>query len=270
MKITIGHTPDADDAFMFYAMLNDKIDTEGLIFEDTIEPITRLNAKAIAGAYDMTALSAGFLPHVAGNYDILLSGACMAEDRGPMLVTRKGEAVTECAVPGLNTTAYFAVRLFKRDLTCHVVPFDQIWQHMKRGTIDCGVLINEDQMRVPSDDYDSVDLGQWWRDETGYPLPLGFDAVRHSLPQDVKEKIGRVFKRSIIYGREHENEALEWALRFGRGIDRETGLTFITTFVNDFSVDMGARGREALTVFMARCHAAGLIEKNVPLTFIGS
>jgi 1,4-dihydroxy-6-naphthoate synthase len=259
MKVTIGHTADADDAFMFYALLNEKLDAEGLIFEDTLEPITMLNAKAVRGIYDMTALSAGFLPHVSEQYDILASGACMAEEHGPMLVMRKGRTIKECAVPGLNTTAYFALRLFKHDVECHVVQFDQIWPHLKKGTIDGGVLINEDQMKVAAEEFDIIDLGAWWQGETGYPLPLGVDGVRSALPRAVKEKIGRVFKHSIIYGREHADEAIDWALRFGRGLDRETGLTFITTFVNDFSVDMGERGREALRLFMTRCHAAGLI-----------
>ncbi|MFC1809554.1 menaquinone biosynthesis family protein [Candidatus Omnitrophota bacterium] len=269
MNIRIGHTPDADDAFMFYAMLNKKIDVEGLSFEDVLEPITKLNAKAVQSVYDMTALSVGFLAHVADKYDILASGACMAEERGPLLVTRKNAELKNIAVPGLNTTAYFALKLYNKEVTCHVLPFDRILNHLQQGTIDGGVLISEDQMRINRNDVDWVDLGQWWRDKTGFPLPLGVDGVRSDIPCEVKQTIGRVFKRSIEYARDNEREVLQWAIKFARGIDEDNGLAFIKTFVNNFTVDMGDRGRQAIRNFVDACFNARLIKERVELTFIG-
>lgn len=268
MRITLGHTHDADDAFMFHAILNGRIDTEGLVFEDRLEPMAALNEKARVGAYHMTALSVASLPHVAEGYDVLTSGSCMAEERGPLLCLRKNLLTQDIAVPGLSTSACLAAQLYKAAFHPVPMPFDRILPALESAEIDGGVLISEDQMRVDRERFNCVDLGEWWNRTTGLPLPLGIDVVAKSLAMDTKRRICRVFRRSIRYALENPNEAWEYAMGFGRGIGREDGMKFVGTFVNAYAVDMGERGKEAILSFLRACHEANLIAPLPRLEFI--
>ncbi|MCB1195419.1 ABC transporter substrate-binding protein [bacterium] len=266
--ITVGHTPDTDDAFMFYALLNGKIDLLGLSFEDFLEPITGLNMRAVSGYYDMTAVSVGYLPQVAQNYHVLTAGACMAEFRGPVLALNKKSMAKRIAVPGFNTTGYYALKLFKPDVECHQVAFDQILPAVLAGTYDGGVIISEDQMRIDATRLDTVDLGKWWREETGLPLPLGVDVVKACLPHTIQKRINTVFKSSIQYALSNTEEALHYALKFGRGIDRVRAETFVKTFVSQYTCSLGEQGENAIRFFLEKCMSAQLFSQGNSITFV--
>ncbi len=269
MKIRLGHTHDADDAFMFYAMLNGKIDTEGLEFEGTVEPIASLNEKALQGVYDMTALSAAYLPHITEQYDLLSSGACMAKKCGPVLITRKNvKRIENVAVPGFNTMACTVAGIYNSDFQFYECSFDHILDSVTSGAFHGGVLISEDQMTIDNELLKSVDLGEWWFKSFSRPLPLGFDLVRKSLPTEVKVSLNRVFRNSIKYALENPKEAMEYALNFGRGIEPEAGTEFVKTFVNEMSVDLGNAGRKAVRFFISKMHDSGLLDEVPELDFV--
>lgn len=268
MKITVGHTHDADDAFMFYALLNKRIDLEGLVFEDFLEPISELNRKAAEGFYSMTAASVASLPLIVDKYDVLTAGACMAEKRGPVIVMNKNREPETVAVSGLSTTSYFVSRLYNPDFQYYVMPFDKIFSAVKNREVDAGILISEDQMLVDPEKYTSLDLGLWWYDQTGLPLPLGIDVVDKSLPEDIKISLNRVFRRSISYALNNPDEAGEYALKFGRGIDQKKGMDFISTFVNDYTVDLGDKGKKAVNLFLSKCKDAKIIKQMPQINFI--
>ncbi len=268
MKITIGHTHDADDAFMFYAMLNNLVPNPGFNIHDTIEPISELNEKAITAYYDMTAVSAGFLPRVAAQYDLLMVGACMAESRGPVLVSIPGAELNNIAVPGIHTTACYAARCFMRDALYIEHPYDRILTAVRQGKFDGGVIITEEQTMLEDSGLDVVDLGAWWQQQFKLPLPLGVDVIRSSLPEDVKGRMCGYFQTSIKYALEHEDEALEYALKFGRGIAPDKGLDFVKTFVNRYTVSLDEKGFEAIRFFMSKCAEYGLISEVPAVKFI--
>lgn len=268
MILKIGHTPDTDDAFMYYAMLHNKIDMQSLAFEDFLEPIAELNSKATVGFYDISAFSAGYIPHIADTYDVLTAGACMAENHGPVLIKRKGSSGNKIAVPGLNTTACMVLKLYDPDAECEVVRFDKILASVINGTVDGGVVISEDQMRIPTNHLDAIDLGAWWKTETGYPLPLGIDAVRSELSHTVKQLFCTLFRKSIEYALRYPEEALAYAMQFGRGITDESAKIFVKRFVNPYTVNLGTRGKQAIIVFLERLHDAGLCQSHAPVNFI--
>ena len=267
-KITIGHTPDADDAFMFHAMLHGLVDTEGLAFEDRLEPMAELNRQAPQAVYDFTAVSVAWLPAALEHYDLLPAGACMAETRGPVLLVRRGQAPTAIAVPGFTTTGCFAARLRHPEAAFRECRFDRILPALDAGEFPAGVLISEDQLRFDPERYEATDLGAWWHERTALPLPLGVDLVRRSLPEETRKSLCRVFRRSIQYAIGHTGAVAAETVRFGRGIGTEPGTAFIRTFVNDYTVDLGPRGRQALQRFLQECHGRGLIAAVPALRFV--
>ncbi|MEW6536680.1 MAG: MqnA/MqnD/SBP family protein [Candidatus Auribacterota bacterium] len=268
MILKIGHTPDTDDAFMYYALLHNKINLQSLQFEDSLEPISNLNSKANSGFYDISAFSAGYIPHISDKYDLLTAGACMADNHGPLLIKRKNASGNRIAVPGLNTTAYAVMRLYDPDADCVEVPFDRILEYVINGTVDGGILISEDQMKIPANHLTATDLGDWWKTETGYPLPLGVDAIRSALPENTKQLFCTIFRRSIEYALNYPEEALKYAIQFGRGISAKSAEVFVKRFVNPYTVNLGETGRQAIAVFLERLYEARLCPSRIKMTFI--
>jgi 1,4-dihydroxy-6-naphthoate synthase len=268
MKITIGHTHDADDAFMFYAMLNGKISTQKINIKDKLEPIAELNLKALKAHYDMTAVSVAMLPAIADDYDLLTVGACMAETRGPILIAKSGAILNSIAVPAINTTACYTARLFAPNALFIEHPYADILTAVNSDQFDAGVIITEEQMLLDEYNLEFTDLGAWWQQCHGLPLPLGVDVIRASLPLAVKQHVCQVFQSSIKYALEHETEAIPYALNFGRGIANDKGRDFVRTFVNQYTVNLGDRGIKAIRFFLNRCHKYGLISQLPQLDFI--
>ncbi len=279
--IRVGHSPDPDDAFMFYALAKDKIDTGGYRFEHELVDIETLNRRAFAGELELTALSLHAYAHLSDKYMICSCGASMGDQYGPMVVARRPHSLDELrtltiAVPGTLTTAYLALRMcLNTDFQYVVVPFDQIIEVTAAGEfngkrIDAGLIIHEGQLTYAGENLQLlVDLGKWWHQETNLPLPLGANGIRKDLGAETMAEVTRLLKESIQYGLEHRGEALDYALGFGRGLDRGMADTFVGMYVNDWTLDFGPRGREAVTQLLARGHQAGVIPKLVVPEFVG-
>jgi 1,4-dihydroxy-6-naphthoate synthase len=279
--IRVGHSPDPDDAFMFYALARDKIDTGRLRFEHELVDIETLNRRAFRGELELTALSLHAYAHLQDKYLLCTCGASMGDRYGPMLVAREVGAVEQfrdkvIAVPGTLTTAYLALRMrLQVDFQYTVVPFDQIIQSTVAGEhegrrIDAGLIIHEGQLTYADENLQLiVDVGKWWHDETGLPLPLGANAIRKDLGVDVIREVDRLLKASIQYGLEHRDEALDYALGFGRGLDREKADKFVGMYVNDWTLEFGERGREAVAQLLGRGYEAGVIPNLVTPEFVG-
>ena len=253
---------------MLYGLLTGWVELEGLEFTEMVAPISLLNEHAREGSLDVTAASVASLPGLAARYDILTSGACMAEDRGPLLVQRAGEPAGRIAVPGLNTTAYLVLRCLLDDFEPVVMPFDSILQAVSLGEVDGGVLISEDQQLWKGRGLEATDLGKSWKERTGYPLPLGVDLVRQGLDAEVKRSVARVFKRSVEFALGNVGEALDYAMRYARQATREEAETFVLTFVGPFTLEMGHRGRVAIGTFLDTCQMAGLVGGDYELNFV--
>src|SRR3989338_920686 len=251
-KIRAGHSPDPDDAFMFYAIAHDKIKMDGITFAHVIEDIESLNRRAFQAELEVTALSAFAFFQVADRYALMPCGASIGDNYGPILVSKKSMyskelAGKKIAVPGLHTTAYLALRLFLPDFKEVVVPFDKILSVVEAGEADGGLLIHEGQLTYEKLGFKKVaDLGQWFYEMTKLPLPLGVDAIRKNLGRDVMRKVTKLLRDSIQYGLKYRAEALQYALKFGRGIAESTADEFVGMYVNDFTVDMGKKGRDGL------------------------
>jgi 1,4-dihydroxy-6-naphthoate synthase len=278
--IRVGHSPDPDDAFMFYALAKDKIETGGFRFEHELVDIETLNRRAFAGELELTALSLHAYAYLAGKYVLCTCGASMGDNYGPMVVAKESQAIESLqgktiAVPGTLTTAYLTLRMCLGSAFQHVVvPFDQILDVVAAGQhhgkpIDAGLIIHEGQLTFGDQNLHLVvDLGKWWMAETGLPLPLGANGVRRDLGQEAIREINRLLKESIRYGLEHRQLALEYALQFGRGLDTKKADTFVGMYVNDWTLDFGERGRKAVRELLARGHAAGVIPKLVEPEFV--
>ena len=274
MLLQLGHSPDPDDAFMFYALAAARIDSEGLEFEHILQDIETLNQRAERGELEITALSVHAYAYLHDRYQLLPHGASMGEGYGPLFVaTRAMTPADLCgariAVPGLRTSAYLAARLAVGDFEAIVVPFDRIMDVVCAGACDAGLLIHEGQLTYAGAGLHKVlDLGEWWRDTTGgLPLPLGVNALRRDLPADVKAKCVRVLGESIRYGLEHRAPAVQHALRWGRGLDTPLADRFIGMYVNERTLNLGDAGRAAIAEFLRQGHAAGLIPGPVPVDF---
>jgi len=278
--IRVGHSPDPDDAFMFYALAKDKIDTGRLRFEHELVDIETLNRRAFRGELELTAISLHAYAHLRDKYLLCTCGASMGDRYGPMLVARDAGAVEQfrdkvIAVPGTLTTAYLALRMcLQVDFPYIVVPFDQVIQstaaeqHEGRR-IDAGLIIHEGQLTYADENLQLiVDLGKWWHNETGLPLPLGANAIRKDLGDEVVREVDRLLKASIQYGLEHRDEALDYALGFGRGLDREKADRFVGMYVNDWTLEFGERGREAVAQLLGRGYHAGVIPNLVTPEFV--
>lgn len=264
MTIRLGHSPDADDAFMFWALSAGLVQTP-LQFEHVLRDIQTLNEWARDGTLEFTAMSVHNLAYVADKYIVLRQGGSFGDGYGPMLVAREPiplEQLRELtiAVPGYLTSAYLALRLFLPDARTVEMPFDAIMPAVQRGEVPVGLLIHEGQLtHQQAGLHLLLDLGAWWHAETGgLPLPLGINAVRADLPEPIQREIARAFHESIQLGLQHRERALEYALQYGRGIDPATADRFVGMYVNELTLDMGERGKRAIEEFLARGAAAGI------------
>lgn len=272
--IRVAHSPDSDDAFMFYALATDKVDTEGLKYVHELQDIESLNQRALRGELEVTAVSIHAYHGISDRYALLPSGASMGDKYGPRLVARepmtkaqvKGKRV---AVPGLKTSAYLALRLYEPDFEAVVIPFDEIEQAVVDKKADIGLLIHEGQLTYPEMGLHLIaDLGEWWFGETGLPLPLGGNVIRKDFGPEMMKKISRHLHASIAYALNHREAALDHAMQYARGLDRSKADTFVGMYVNDWTLDYGPRGREAIRLFLERGVAAGIIPGPVRVEFV--
>jgi len=272
--IHVAHSPDSDDAFMFYALAAGKIDTEGLTYVHELQDIETLNQRAMRGELEVTAVSIHAYAYLADRYALLPHGASMGDKYGPRLVARTPMTRAELrgkriAIPGELTSAYLALRLFEPDFEPVVTPFDQIEQAVVDGKVDVGLLIHEGQLTFADNGLHLIqDLGEWWFGETGLPLPLGGNVIRKDLGEVMTRKISRHLHDSIAYGLNHRAAALDHSMQFARGLDRSKADTFVGMYVNDWTLDYGGKGREAVRLFLARGAEAGLIEGPVTVEFV--
>jgi 1,4-dihydroxy-6-naphthoate synthase len=279
--IRIAHSPDADDAFMFYALATRKISTPGFDFVHVLEDIEILNHAALEGVYEVTACSIHAYPYIAERYALLNCGASMGEGYGPIVVAREpldGKALDQAtiAVPGTLTSAYLALRLWRPEARTVTVPFDRILEVVAEGRdeegrrVDAGVVIHEGQLTYRALGLEKiVDLGGWWRSGTGFPLPLGGNAIRRDLGPAIMGEVSRAIRESIRYALEHREEALDHARAYGRGLDREQASTFVGMYVNRRTLDYGPDGRAAVQHFLDAGFEAGVLDRRVPVDFVG-
>jgi 1,4-dihydroxy-6-naphthoate synthase len=272
--IHVAHSPDSDDAFMFYALASGKIDTEGLSYVHQLQDIETLNQRALRGELEVTAVSIHAYAYLSDKYALLPHGASMGDRYGPRLVARtpmsrdqlRGKRI---AIPGMLTSAYLALRLFEPDFEPVVVPFDQIEDAVVDAKVDVGLLIHEGQLTFGDRGLHLVqDLGEWWFGETGLPLPLGGNVVRKDLGADLIGKISRHLNDSIAYSLRHRTAALDHSMQYARGLERERADTFVGMYVNDWTLDYGDRGRQAVRQFLQRGVEHGLIDHPVTVEFV--
>ena len=272
--IHLAHSPDSDDAFMFYALADGQIDTQGLSYVHELQDIETLNGRALRGELDVTAVSIHAYAYLSDRYALLPHGASMGDGYGPMLVAktpmaREDIAGKRIAVPGMMTSAYLALRLFQPDFVPVVVPFDQIDKTVSAGAVDAGLLIHEGQLTYKDDGLHLIaDMGAWWLDKTGLPLPLGGNVIRKDMPRDVQKKVSRHLRASIAYGLDHRKSALDHAMRYARGLDRSKADAFVGMYVNDWTLDYGDRGRAAIRLFLEEGVKSGIITRPVTVEFI--
>jgi 1,4-dihydroxy-6-naphthoate synthase len=275
--IHVAHSPDADDAFMFWAMAGGKIDTGGRRYVHELADIESLNRRALAAELEVTAVSLHAYAYLADRYALLAHGASIGDRYGPRIVARtpapadarRALAGRRVAVPGELTTAFLALRLYQPDARHVVVPFDEIEDYVAAGNADAGILIHEGQLTYADRGLHLwADMGEWWYGETGLPLPLGGNVVRRDLGDELMRAIARDLKASVQYGLAHRAEALQHAQGFSRGLDAARTDRFIDMYVNDYTVDYGPVGRRAVEELFARAHRAGLLRAPVDLTFV--
>jgi len=271
----IGHSPDADDAFMFYALAKDKIKIGDWEIDHVMEDIETLNRRAMTGELPVTAISAAVYPDVADKYRIMSCGSSVGRNYGPLVLAREPMDVGDLAgkrvaIPGPYTTAYLLLRLYAgRSHEVVSMDFNTVMDAIKAGKVDAGVVIHEGQITwQDSGLHKVIDLGEAWTGDTGLPIPLGLDVINRNLGDARMTSIARSLKESIVYAREHEEEAIDYAIQFGRGIDRDTCRDFVRMYVNDDTVDMGEEGRRALETLYARAVENGLLDRVPPLDII--
>jgi 1,4-dihydroxy-6-naphthoate synthase len=272
--IHLAHSPDSDDAFMFYALAEGKVDAEDVEYIHQLQDIETLNQRALRGELEVTAVSIHAYAYLADRYALLPHGASMGDRYGPKLVTRTPmtrEAIRgrRIAIPGPLTSAYLALRLYEPEFDPVFMPFDQIDEAVLRGDVDAGLLIHEGQLTYAAQGLHLVaDMGEWWFAETGLPLPLGGNVIRKDLDDALKRKVSRHLRDSIAYGLEHRSSALDHAMRYARGLERTDADTFVGMYVNDWTLDYGERGREAIRLFLNRGVEAGIIPHPVTVEFV--
>jgi 5,8-dihydroxy-2-naphthoate synthase len=274
--IHVAHSPDSDDAFMFYALAKDKIDTGEFQFEHTLSDIETLNQKAMQGVYEVSAISFHAFPTVASRYALLSSGSSMGDGYGPMVIAKQAygpEVIREktVAIPGLLTTAFLALKLYEPQVRYQVMPFNEILPAVAKGQVDLGLIIHEGQLTYRESGLHVVlDLGVWWQKKTqGLPLPLGGNVIRKDLGAEKCLKISNILKTAIKYSLAHRREALDYALTFARGMDVKTADRFVGMYVNELTVDYGERGRAALHRLFAEAVAKKILPEMPPLEFVG-
>ena len=295
---TLGHSPDPDDAFMFYAMAENKIDLRGYRFEHRLEDIQTLNERALRGELHISAISIHAYAQVASKYALLPCGASMGDGYGPILIKKRptsnsdksragaqrptsnkdsmNESVArefladkKIAVPGKMTSAFLALQLFLGEFDYVVVPFDQIFDSVRSGRADLGLIIHEGQLTYGKSGFEKVvDLGQWWKEQTGLPLPLGGNVVRKDIPPAVRRELSEIIRESIDYGLAHRDEAVRHSLPYARDMDAKLAAKFIGMYVNEFTRDYGEVGRDAIRKFLTEAHDKGYIDAPIEVEFV--
>src|SRR5919106_1081625 len=273
MKITVAHSPDSDDAFMFYGLASGNVDTGGIVVDQVLSDIETLNRAAFEGRYEVTAVSFHAYAHLVDKYALLPHGASMGDRYGPIVVARRdgigGVKGARIAIPGTLTTAYLTLRLYEPDFEYVVVPFDRIQQAVSAGEADAGLLIHEGQLTYEEEGLVKiVDLGEWWAEYTGgLPLPLGGNIIRRDLGPEMIKRVSKMLHDSIAHALSHRKAAVEYAEQFGRGLDRERTDKFVGMYVNDLTLGYGDRGRQAVERLMTESFEKGLIPQRVPVEF---
>jgi 1,4-dihydroxy-6-naphthoate synthase len=272
--IHVAHSPDSDDAFMFYALATRKIDTGELNYVHTLSDIETLNKKAMEGEYEVSAVSFHAYAYMADKYALLSCGASMGRNYGPVVVSGKpmrpkSLANKVVAIPGTLTSAFLTLRLFEPEVQHDVVPFDKILDEVQKGNYDAGLLIHEGQLTYRELGLHKViDLGQWWVKQTGLPLPLGGNVIKRELGQKLMERIAQDIRKSIQYGLDHRDEAMAYAIQFSRGLDTQRVDRFIGMYVNELTLDYGAEGRQAVRKLFQEAYKKKIIPERVTLEFI--
>jgi 1,4-dihydroxy-6-naphthoate synthase len=275
MLIRLGHSPDPDDAFMFWALADRRVDTRGFEFEHVLRDIQTLNEWALEGRLEVTALSLHAYPLVQDKYVLLPHGASMGSGYGPVVVAREPLPVdrlrqTEIAVPGRMTTAFLVLQMAIGEFPYRVVPFDEIIDVVREGRADAGLIIHEGQLTYADAGlHKCLDLGEWWLLETGLPLPLGVNVARRDLGEPTLRALSDVLRESIEAGLASRREAMQYALRFARGLDHDLGDRFVGMYVNDLTCDYGDEGRQAVQELLDRAQAIGAYERPVKVEFVG-
>lgn len=275
-EITVAHSPDSDDAFMFYGLATNKVRVPGLRFTHTLCDIQTLNQKAMEGEglYDVTAISFHAYPYIQEKYALLPSGGSVGDGYGPMIVATRAFSMDEIkqkriAVPGMLTTAYLALKLFAPGIETEVVPFDQIIPQVLEGKYEAGLIIHEGQLTYgKSGLHRIIDLGRWWHSVTGLPLPLGGNAIRRSLGPELMTSVSAALRDSIQYALDHREEALAYAMQFARDLDPQLADKFVGMYVNERTLDYGADGREAVRRLLEMGHNAGIIPQRADVQFV--
>jgi len=273
-KLTLGHSPDPDDAFMFYGLASGQVDSRGWEFEHILQDIQTLNERAQREELDITAVSIHAFAYIADKYALLSSGASMGDNYGPMVVCREAVPVErlrslKIAIPGTMTSAYLQLRLAIGEFDYKVVPFDQILETVQAGEADAGLIIHEGQLTYASFGLVKVlDLGEWWMQRHGLPLPLGGNVVRRALGAEAIQELSEILRASIQFGLEHRKEAVQHALKWGRGLDTDLADQFVGMYVNDYTVDYGEKGRKAVDLMLTEAAEAGIIPKKPDLVFV--
>jgi 1,4-dihydroxy-6-naphthoate synthase len=272
--ISVAHSPDSDDAFMFYGLATNKLETEGLKFEHTLKDIQSLNEDAKNGVFDVTAVSFHAFAYISDKYALLPHGASIGDKYGPILVSKEPRDPSEIgemtiAIPGELTSAYLALRIYNKDFKHIVVPFDEIMDTVKSGSVDAGLLIHEGQLFYNQLGLHKVlDLGEWWYDKTTLPLPMGGNVIRRDLGPELMKKVSKHLHRSIQYSMDNREDALSYAMQFARDMPTELADRFVAMWVNDLTLDYGDRGREAVKLLLAEGHKAGIIPHEVTVEFV--
>jgi 5,8-dihydroxy-2-naphthoate synthase len=278
MKVTVAHSPDSDDAFMFFGLASGAVRVDGIEVDQVLADIETLNRAAFVGKYEVTAVSFHAYAHLQDRYALLPHGASMGDQYGPVLVARRGSGIgrtpgalagAKIAIPGKMTSAFLTLQMYDAAFDAIVMPFDEIQQAVVDGRVAAGLLIHEGQLTYQSDGLEKiVDLGEWWFERTGgLPLPLGGNIIRRDLGAETMHVVSRMLHDSIAYALAHRPEAVEYAQQFGRGLDREDTDRFVGMYVNQLTLDYGTRGRAALERFFGEAFEKGLVPARVPVEF---
>lgn len=272
--IRVAHSPDSDDAFMFYALAQDKVDTEGLTFTHQLTDIETLNREAMKGTYELTAISYHAYAYVRDKYDILTVGSSVGDKYGPVVVAKEAFSKEDLkskvvAIPGKMTTAYLALKIWEPSIETVEVPFDEIMEGVISGKYDAGLIIHEGQLTYPEMGLKKVvDLGEWWFEDTNLTLPLGGNAIRRDLGPELIQKIARVLKRSIEYGLAHRQDALDYSMQFARGLEKAQADKFVGMYVNEMTLDADEEIQKAVKLLLWRGQGIGVIPEKVEPQFV--
>ncbi|MBA3631974.1 MAG: ABC transporter substrate-binding protein [Acidobacteria bacterium] len=272
--ITVAHSPDSDDAFMFYGLATNKLETNGLKFKHTLKDIQTLNEDAKNGVYDVTAVSFHAYAYIADKYILLPHGASIGDNYGPILVSKEKRSAEDIpkmkiAVPGELTSAFLALRIYNQDFEYTVVPFDKIIETVQKGKADAGLLIHEGQLFYKQIGLVKVlDLGEWWHEKTGLPLPMGGNVIRRDLGADLMKEVSNCLHKSIVYSLENREDALSYAMQFARDMPPELADRFVAMWVNDLTLNYGTRGREGVKLLLKEGFEKGIIPHQVEVDFV--